>query len=394
MNKSGIKEAVDQIQISSAMQEDIIRNVKERTGEKKGKAAGSLKKTALSAAAALLVVGVIAIPVQAGIRRLVRERMESIPEEEMKEITRNMEEQNVEAGSYSRGYSEEEEERMAELFRAYQKGTFPTGELQQIDDPQQIGEDAVYYLWKDGCFYLPDREMTDEEILQIIDFEYKRNYSLEQADAVREIREETEKEQAKQRAKVEASGGITEESAVAKAKEWMNSWFGISTDGMEENIYLDEDYLGNPAYHVCYSIRSDSYYYFSVSTVDGRFEYIMHSGKEDLEENREIAESQIMDRIRTGLRIARSFLEEQMGISENYEEIYCIYRVKDGMVQGKNLEFYFITEEGTTYWLALYRETGELRWYYETGREHYQQTLERQYEDGLEVKSVSLKELS
>jgi len=39
---------------------------------------------------------------------------------------------------------------------------------------------TIPYARDTGCFYLPERALTDEELLQILDFNSKRDFALEQ----------------------------------------------------------------------------------------------------------------------------------------------------------------------------------------------------------------------
>lgn len=102
------------------------------------------QKMAASAAVILLAVGIIGIPVSAGIRHLVKERMESMSEEETAAIADMVETQEIELDGFSREYSEQEKERMKELWAAYQAGTFPENELLQAED--EAGIPAGYPL--------------------------------------------------------------------------------------------------------------------------------------------------------------------------------------------------------------------------------------------------------
>ncbi|MDE6318295.1 MAG: hypothetical protein K2M22_01000, partial [Lachnospiraceae bacterium] len=82
--------------------------------------------------------------------------------------------------------------------------------------------------------------MTDEEILEQIDFEKKRDYALQEqhAEEIAE-REAEKKEQVKE---VVASGGINEEQAVEIATGYLQQIYGLDGSGMEINhYYVSED---------------------------------------------------------------------------------------------------------------------------------------------------------
>ena len=187
MKLQDLKDAVNSIEIDDTMQEEILRNVSERTGGGKTDAARAkinrrnisrFPRIAATAAGVVLAVGIISVPARAIVSSLVQERMEEIPAEEHQEMVEMMDRQTVGADSYIREYTEEERNRMSELYSQYQQGVFPKGELPQVDSVEEAEALELCYLTTTSSFYLPDRELTDEELLQLIDFEVKRNYAL------------------------------------------------------------------------------------------------------------------------------------------------------------------------------------------------------------------------
>ena len=48
---------------------------------------------------------------------------------------------------------------------------------------KMLDENKLVFCDNESMFILPDQELTDEELLQIIDFLYKRDYSLQEANA-------------------------------------------------------------------------------------------------------------------------------------------------------------------------------------------------------------------
>ena len=55
---------------------------------------------------------------------------------------------------------------------------------------QTVDSDQLVYARDTGCFYLPERALTDEELLQILDFNSKRDFALEQNPNVQQQRQE------------------------------------------------------------------------------------------------------------------------------------------------------------------------------------------------------------
>lgn len=111
---------------------------------------------------------------------LIRQRMESINQKKLEDYFTGIQNSNLGADYRNRPYTATEEKRMEELKNAYEKeGTFPQGELTLIEDKSEYKGKGVAFLSKNNTFFLPKNEMTDEELLQIIDFYYKRDFSLQ-----------------------------------------------------------------------------------------------------------------------------------------------------------------------------------------------------------------------
>ena len=112
MDGYDVKEVMDQVHISSEMQEEVMINIQKRmeNGNKNIKT-WNWRKMATVVSAFVLVTGVVSFPVRAFVTSVVKERMESIPREEVQEINDMVQVKPTEADTFSREYSESEEER-------------------------------------------------------------------------------------------------------------------------------------------------------------------------------------------------------------------------------------------------------------------------------------------
>lgn len=379
MKEQQLKDAIEQVNIPDEMQKRIARNLCRQTVDGayhyKYKAK-NLKKSLLAAAALILVAGTVSIPVQAGIRYLVKQRMESIPQEEMEAILEMQKTQNINGNGFSREYSQKELERKAELFRAYQKGTFPQGQLLVVETEEQVQADALCYVTVTGVFYLPDRELTDEELLEIIDFDTKEIYSLALDPEVSAFQEQQQEEQLHIQSKVQAEGGISQADAVAIAQKWMNSFFKVSTDGMEETIYLDEEFFSVPIYHITYDIRSNCYYYFSISTIDGTLMSMDVSipGMGELD----ITETQLKEQIPASGQAAVKFMKEQLGFQDDFKTVTCLYRTENGELVSWYLPCYLTDEAGIIHEVRFLNNTNEFFSYKQVSLESYQERINQE----------------
>ena len=109
---------------------------------------------------------------------LYRARMESMNHEKLETYFSGLQEADVAADSYSRPLTNSEKNRLEELRQAYlEEGYFPKRELAMLDSPEKYKKGVAFYAAR-STFFLPEEEMTDEELLELIDFREKRDYSL------------------------------------------------------------------------------------------------------------------------------------------------------------------------------------------------------------------------
>ena len=256
MNRLKLKETMDQIHMKEEMQKEIIMKVKRQT-DRRAFGKKRLHQAAAAAAAFVLIAGAV-IPSQAGLRNFVKDRLENMPKQELEAVNQMVQGQNnAEADSFSREYSKEEIKRMQQMQEAYQNGRFPQQTITFTDSVGQIPDDLLRYDPDTNFLYLPDRVLTDEELLQIIDFNYTRDYAVSQGTAAQEARKEWEEKEESLKAKVQKEGWITEKEALQAAEVYLQTEFGLSAEGMETYVFLDEPKTGLFIYHVSYQTEDD-----------------------------------------------------------------------------------------------------------------------------------------
>ncbi len=142
----------------------------------------------------------------------------------------------ADADTFSRELSEKEQKRLNELAEKYEtEGLFPEGSILQISDKSEIVSDQICFMAQDSTFYLPETALSDEQMLELIDFYAKRDYSVTaqgQKDA-----EETE-----------TSADVTEisqEEAVEKASDLLSRLYGIDADTLAIETEHDQALDGN-----------------------------------------------------------------------------------------------------------------------------------------------------
>lgn len=381
MNITDLKNAVKEIDFDKEKQEQMILEIQ---AKKKPRRYTGILRVAAAAAVCILTIGLLSVPVRAVVNSLVRERMESVPKEEIMQITEQIQEQQTEANSSSREYTEGEKERRGSLYAKYMNGLFPTGELTLVDSEEEAKEHEFCFLTTTGVFYLPaNRELTDEEILQKIDFERKQDYALQEqrAEEIAE-REAAEKEQIKE---VVASGGITEEQAVETATRYLRQVFGLDGSGMELNHYYNESavepVIDADTYCVNWSDYGNyRYYYFHIDASDGTLRSLSYS--HDIQEAEALRPtvSEASGKIANIKRKAQDFLEEKLKIRESYKEVKSYYRVNvtDEMVS-RLVDVLFVGEDGASYLVAC-RWNGEADDFSVTTKEEYEERLREEVE--------------
>ncbi|MDE7423510.1 MAG: hypothetical protein K2N51_07425 [Lachnospiraceae bacterium] len=285
MEEKKLKEVMEKVHIKKEMEEEILKNVMnfKKENEQAGKNEGKRKMTgwqrkAAAAAIALAVVGVGGITTYAIIENPIKTRMESMVEEEKEALLKEMYKSTGEATTYSRELTENELRRQKDLTMAYNKGQFPQKIIKRVQSEEQIDKDTLCCVPATRYMYLPDRELTDEEFLQMIDYNHKADYVVRER--TKKENPELEEEQQVLKKQIKAEGGISEEEAIAKAKRYLKTEYGKDSDGMEVKIYVRPSEAaagwtgetvsdGKPIYVVSFSIQSVENYSFPINSSDG-----------------------------------------------------------------------------------------------------------------------------
>ena len=163
---------------------------------------------------------------------LYRARMESMNHEKLETYFSGLQEADVAADSYSRPLTDGEKNRLEELRQAYlEEGYFPKMELAMLDSPEKYKKGVAFYAAR-STFFLPEKELTDEQLLELIDFKEKREYSLakiseEIAEGSYEyVKTEPEKDAAQQGRAAQQGTSGTVLGADTATQEWQIAYEG------------------------------------------------------------------------------------------------------------------------------------------------------------------------
>lgn len=204
-----------------------FQNTLEKISAKKAKRYFLLFHSKVAAVIALCVVSLsLSIGARAAINLYIQ-RMNSLNEEEM--LTYNSEVQNTdkEADSFSRQLSKLERDKMLEFREEYEtEGRFLTKEILKVQKKSEVVHGELCFCVENSTFYLPKQELTDDELLQIIDFMEKRDYSVRKKNSVSELpSSENEK--------------VSEDEAVEFAKKILADVYNLDITYADEEIEFE-----------------------------------------------------------------------------------------------------------------------------------------------------------
>lgn len=192
------------------------------------------KKKMIAAACMILCIGVCgAGGVRAGMN-YAKQRVEKTSEKEQEALWMNA--AKADADTFSRELSKKEQQRMNELAERYQtEGLFPDGSILQISDQSEIVPDQICFLAQASTFYLPEKALSDEQMLELIDFYAKRDYSVtaqgqKEADITDSADDVTE---------------ISQEEVVEKASALLERLYGVNADTLTIKTEHDQASDGN-----------------------------------------------------------------------------------------------------------------------------------------------------
>lgn len=113
-------------------------------------------------------------------KNYLRQRLKEMDTAEIEQYNDRTQSSTMGADRYSRNLTEEERGRLSLLDHQYlSEGRFPESKLTQLEKEVNVTDNSLYFVSSESKFYLPEREMTDEELLELIDFYYKRDYSVQ-----------------------------------------------------------------------------------------------------------------------------------------------------------------------------------------------------------------------
>lgn len=328
MKKDDLKYAIDKIKLDK----DIYDNIYNALIDKKISVSDKNKKNtikpikyAVAIVSMIIACVIISLPVRAVINSLLKERLERLSDDYITGEIEKLDTAEYEGYSYSRNFTEEENKRMGELYPLYKDGgLFPEEELLRIISEDDGIESEFYYIYKDNYFHLPDRELTDEELLQYIDFITVEEYVIVKnyEEVYKEEIEQENQIYQEEQENVSENGGITEDQAIEIVRDKLIEVFGTTLSDFDRHSYLalaEEDPFSRDTYCVNWGNNiAHKYYYFFVDAYTGEIYEIIYSNGDmfDLPDFTEESFTSLYDKM---VNDSLVFLQDKMEIYGNYD---------------------------------------------------------------------------
>lgn len=215
---------------SEDMEKKVNVLLEELTGRQSDDKQYTIYRKIAIACMAVIVAGVLAKPAAAAVN-YVAKRMQQVSETTQEKLYEEQQTaQGDEAIQYSRALSAKEQQRYDQLFAEYEKnGKMPEKEL-FTEETYSGTKDYPVYTTKDRRLWLPERDLTDEEMLQIIDYYHVVDYSLQN---------ENQKKQALTEEITTEVTGSDKEIVQQKAIALLETTFGVDAGSFEIKVSSD-----------------------------------------------------------------------------------------------------------------------------------------------------------
>ena len=325
----------------------------------------------------------------------VQNRMENMSDEE-KDAYLEINVIGADSEHYTRAFTDTEVERLLVLQEEYKNGSFPEETILIVDKISDINDDQLAFVKEDGRIHLPKGEMTDEELLQLIDHDEKNKYTMETgidepnpyATGVHDEEIMLEESHISQPTTVEAT---TEENMVEEAdeeekleiddvydysKEMVRKYFGVEMDdSWEYSVYqydregdaetkewLDEVY---PDYDVIYEVEYskdgiiNEDYQLTICGDNGRLVSINHSGSA-VSPNYTPSMEEATEKVPVGKETVIRYAEEVLGLDMDLVKLYAGFNEFMGVVTTDFCYYYILDTNGNGYRIRWMVATDEI----------------------------------
>lgn len=267
---------------------------------------------------------------------LLKDRMESLSDKERNDYIANVENSIADADTFSRELTNTEKKRMEELLLLYKnEGVFPESSLLVIENKDEMDKEVLAFVSRESLFVLPGRDLNDEEMLELIDFYYKRDYSIMQSSS---------RAEAYQDKSIDIIHDIDSAIPIEEIKQVVENIYDVQSDNYEMSVEADID----RSYSIILKSTEDDKGFRIIYNMDkGRIEELDFSqGIVNYAEGVEVN----VDEYLNNFEYIKDMLVEDLSVTGEMEKCYCDYNVmSDGSLERGIISYLFIMKNGECY---------------------------------------------
>lgn len=315
----------------------------------------------------------------------VDERLQNMSEEEKKDYM-EMNILGADAEIYTRDFTDTEVERILVLQEEYKKGRFPAETIAIVETVADVGDDELAVVKEDGKVYLPKDEMTDEQLLQLIDYDEKTRYTMDIVSEEYTTEASTTKTDITETTSEQIEDGLSNSMDINEAydysKEMIKKYFDVEIDDSWEFSAVQNEgevmEVNYPEYKVVYDVifekngPVDEGYHLVICGDNSKLISINHSGYVTAPNN-SLSYEDALVRVPQGMDTVVNYIESKLDLDADTVKIYSGFNSFMEQVQTDFCYFMILDEAGNGYrirWTVETDEITEIKFYSDINEEN------------------------
>lgn len=346
MKSEKLKQELDCIELDEAAWERITEQIGKKMAVHR-KRRRQLRICVLLLAAFLLIP---AVPSIAKAFLAVTERMARMEPEEIDFYETLIQESEGESFHYSREWTEGEKDRWEILKQAYVNGEkYPQQTIRFLETGEKAEPERVCYEAVSGTIWLPENEMSDEDMLQILDFFAKSGYSVRTGSA--EIKNEPAVSKGEEDIPVQEK---------EKTAEYLSAFFQEEMEGVqlkEEGITAEGNYL----YYLERSMDdAEGFPFWQVQADPETGEpLVIEAVDKEAGLKEDVLQEKQREEFASFFRRGRDYLD-RIGFENEGTENRCLFYYGDGEHRLTKLVRFYYIGENAVYEMIFTAENGQI----------------------------------
>lgn len=372
---------ISNLTMSEEMKMNILENCKKgrRTSDKLFR-----YSKVLATCLAVFCICISGLGVHAAISA-VDERLQNMSEEEKNDYM-EMNILGADAEIYTRDFTDTEVERILVLQEEYKKGRFPAETIAIVETVADVGDDELAVVKEDGKVHLPKDEMTDEELLQLIDYDEKTRYTMDIVSEEYTTEASTTETDITETTSEQIEDGLSNSMDINEAydysKEMVKKYFDVDIDdSWEFSVTQIEGELKDdkyPEYQVVYEVifekngPVDEGYHLVICGDNSKLISINHSGYVTAPNN-SLSYEDALARVPQGMATVVNYIESMLDLDADAVKIYSGFNSFMEQVQTDFCYFMILDEAGNGYrirWTVETDEITEIKFYSDINEEN------------------------